>query len=300
METLDQQVADNQGPAGILDIPEVSEPVAPVALPVAKETKYWYDSLSDDLKNNPSIQKFKTQEDVAKSYLELQTLVGHKKVALPKDDKDEVGIKNFNKAIGVPDEPKGYKLEPPVPPAGMEGMVFGLDEFKAIAHKEGLTPRQANNLMAEYVNMLGKIHEKSAKEFQTSVESSKAELTKEWGLAFDGKVKLAQSVLNKFAGDKETFDYLNAKIGTDPVALRWLAKVGENFTEGTLGSLGTPKSQFTKTPAEAKEEYEKIMADSNDIYWSGVRNKELVPESARKARITYVESLLKMQLGQAK
>jgi hypothetical protein len=168
-----------------------------------------------------------------------------------------------------------------------------------MAHKHSLTPKQAQGIVNDYRDLIASIKENSEKEFLVSVEKSKADLTKEWGRAYDGKVKLAQAVMNKFSENKETFDHINAKIGTDPVALRWLAKIGENFKEGSLGDLGTPKSSFTKTPAEAKAEYDKIMTDSNDIYWAGVRNNNMVPESIRKERISYVEGLLKMQQGNA-
>jgi hypothetical protein len=101
--------------------------------------------------------------------------------------------------------------------------------------------------------------------------------------------------MNKFAGSKEAFDAVNAKIGTDPVALKMLATIGEQFAEGSLGNLGDPQTSFSKTPADAKKEYDAIMNDPNDIYWSGVRNKTVVSESIRKERVAYVESLLKMQ-----
>ena len=255
----------------------------------------WYSSLPEDLRDNPNIQKFKGPEGLAKSYLELSTLLGHEKVPIPKDENDLAAIAHLDKVRGVPEDPKGYELKAPEAPQGLEEMTFGMDEFKAFAHKHKLTPAQAQGVMNDYTEMLGNIQKQSQDGYVESIKQTKNELMKEWGLAYDTKVKLAQSVMNKFAGSKEEFDAINAKIGADPVALKWLAKVGDNFKEGSLGDMGSHTSSFTKTPAEAKGEYDKIMNDPNDIYWSGVRNNQIVSESVRKERISYVESLLKMQ-----
>jgi hypothetical protein len=247
------------------------------------------------MRDNPNIQKFKSPEAMAKSYLELSTLLGHEKVALPKDENDTVAIQHLNKVLGVPEEPTGYELKDPQAPEGLEEMVFGMDQFKAMAHKRGLTNKQAEGVMEDYVGMLGEIQKKIQSEYAENVKATKNDLMKEWGLAFDTKVRMAQAVMNKYAGSKEEFDALNAAMGNNPATLKFLSWVGENFSEGSIGDIGTSTSQFTKTPAQAKAEYDKIMSDPNDIYWSGVRNNQIVSESVRRERISYVESLLKMQ-----
>jgi hypothetical protein len=261
-------------------------------------TDDWHNRLSDDIKAHPKIQSYKTENDLARGYLELQTLLGHEKVALPKDDKDTVAIEHLNRALGVPEAPEGYKLEEPAKIPGMEDIEFGVSEFEAVAHKHNLTPKQAQGILGEYRDMLASVRETMLNEHKAAVEESKAALTKEWGAAYEPNVKLAQSVMNKFAGSKEAFDHINAAIGADPVALKMFAEIGKNFSEGTLGDLGHQGTSFTKTPAQAKEEYESIMADPDDIYWAGVQNKKAVSESARKARIEHVEDLLRMsQVG---
>ncbi len=286
-------------PEPALKDPLAADPVPAVdpAVPAAPAVKKWYDNLSEDVRNNPTIQKYNTQEDAHKAHLELASMLGHEKVALPKDENDTVAIEAFNRAIGVPDEAigeRGYNLEAPEAIAGMEDMQFGSDQFKEIAFKYKLTPAQAQGLQNEYVELLTGIKTQSEADYLVAVNQSKTDLTSEWGLAYDGKVKLAQNLMNKFAGSKENFDYINAKIGADPIALKMLAEIGANFSEGSLGDLGNPSSSFTKTPSEAKIEYDTIMNDPKDIYWAGVRNKEIVPESVRKERVAHVESLLTM------
>ena len=263
--------------------------------PDPKPDSHWYDSLqSEDLKSHPKIQEFKDADGLAKSYLELQSVLGNEKIAVPKDENDKVAIDLLNKAIGIPEDVAGYKMEAPKPPEGLEHMAFGLDEFKEMALKHKLTPTQAEGLMNEYVGLLGNLKVNAEKQYMDGLDATKNELKAEWGLAYDANVKLAQSVMNKFTSNKEEFDHVNAMIGADPVSLKWLANIGKNFSEGSLGNIGDQGTRFTKTPSEAKTEYEAIMSDPNDIYWAGVRNQNPVSESVRKERIGYVESLLRM------
>lgn len=286
-------------PAG--DPPAGTPPAGSPPAGTPPAAKQWYDSLTDpDIKNNPIVTKYKTVDDLVKGHLNLQQLMGHEKVPIPKDENDIEAIKLFDKVRGVPESIEGYELDNPEPLPGMDKMVFGTDEFKAMAHKHRLTPEQAKGIQGDYVAMLKAIHEQMNKDYTEAVTNSKNQLQKDWGMAYDSNVRLAQAVMNKFTASKEEFDALNAKLGTDPVALRFLAKLGGQFKEGSLGDFNAPSS-FTKTPTEAKAEYDKIMNDPNDIYWAGVRNNQIVQESVRKERITYVESLLQMSMaGNAK
>ena len=269
-------------------------PAAATPATPAPAVASWYDDLDEDIRNHPKIQEFKNKGAMAKSYLEIQSLLGHDKVAIPKDENDTAAHQMMDKARGVPETVEGYTLDAHDPIEGMEQMAFGDEQFKALAHKLRLTPGQANGLKTEYVALLKGVKESATNDFTNSVNASAVELKKDWGLAYDSKVKLAQNVMNKFAGSKEAFEHINAKIGADPIALRLLASIGEQFTEGTLGDLGAPQTKFTKTPQDAATEHAKIMNDPNDIYWAGTRNKLAVTESVRMERVKYVESLLAM------
>jgi hypothetical protein len=288
--------------------PPIAEPIAdPLAAdpePPAAGTdpapgvKKWYDDLSDeDLKSNPTLQKYKTQEEAHKAHLELASLLGNDKIALPKDENDTVAIEALNRALGVPVEAigeNGYKFAELEGIEGIEGMEFGDDSFAAIMHKHNIPQAAAAGLRQEYAEMIDGMAKQNKEAYVEHVNKAKTELTKEWGLKYDANVKLAQSVMNKHVGSKEEFDHVNALIGADPVALKMLAKLGGQFSEGSLGDIGDQGSGFTKTPADAKAEYDKIMNDNEDIYWAGVRNQKVVPEGVRKERVAHVENLLMM------
>ena len=92
-----------------------------------------------------------------------------------------------------------------------------------------------------------------------------------------------------------------------PGLQKFLNKVGSALSEGNIGGFEGQVKGFSKTPAEAKAEFDRIMADPEDAYWAGARNrrndmkwckengKSYVSEDERLARVRYVNSLLKMQ-----
>jgi len=298
--SLLNKLSNNRGEVGDPDPnpnpdPDPKPDPDPEPKPDPKPEEKWYDGLkTEDLKAHPKIQEFEDADALAKSYLELQGVLGNEKIPVPKDAEDTVAIEMIQKALGVPQEASGYELDDPKVPEGLEDVMFAMDDFKALSHKHKLTPEQAKGIMNDYVDLLNNVQTKAREDFTKNLDEVKNSLKKEWGLTYEPKVKMAQDVMNKFTESKEEFDALNAKLGTDATALKFLAKVGENFAEGTLGDVGEHGSRFTKSPAEAKQEYEAIMNNPNDIYWSGVRNNNVVSESARKERISYVESLLRM------
>jgi hypothetical protein len=264
---------DNQEPAV-----ENLDPGAGTAAPA------WYASLDGDYNQHPSIQKFSDANGLAKSYLSLEKMMGQDKIVMPKEETDVEGWNSLYGRLGVPETAEGYGLvQPEGVPEGLQDAQMDVKAFAEIAKGLNLTPKQAKGLQTEYADMITGIYNTSEAGKATEMENAKAELTNEWGLAYNEKINLAQNVLTQFAGDKAEFDYINAKIGNDPKAVKMLAKIGAQFSEGSLGDF-KPSGSFTKTPAEAKGEYDAIMNDTSDPYWSG-----------DQSRVDYVMSLLKMQ-----
>lgn len=75
-----------------------------------EESKNWYEKLDPDLKNNPSIQKFKDPASLAKSYVELQKMVGKDKVVLPTSKSTPAEWEAFYEKIGRPKDINEYSV----------------------------------------------------------------------------------------------------------------------------------------------------------------------------------------------
>ena len=257
------------------------------------------DALSPEFKNHPSILKFGGDiNKLSKSYVELQSLMGQSKVAIPKDENDGVAWGLYDNAFGVPETADKYDLKAP------EGV--SLDEFKTIMKQNHIPQSVAQKLLDAHLGEFDR-YENAIKE-QTKAEQAKCEkeLKQEWGAAYDEKMDTAARVLEKMSGSKEEHDYFLNKIGNDTRFIRFLARMGESMSEGTLGGLEGQAGGFTKTPSEAKAEFDRIMADPNDAYFAGVKNKRndmawcrehnqsYVSEKERQERVAYMQSLMQM------
>ncbi len=257
-------------------------------------------ALSAEYKDNPSITKFGGDVNkLSKSYLELQSLMGQGRVAVPKDDADAVAWGLYDKAFGVPDTAEGYQL------SAAEGV--DLAEFKNLMKQNHISPAVAQKLLDAHVHEF-EIYEQM-KEQQAEVDKSNAEqqLKKEWGLKYSENMSKAARYLEKMSGNKEDYEYFLGKIGNDAKFIKLLAQMGNSISEGSLGGMEGQVSGFTKTPSEAKAELDKILNDPSDAYWAGARNRRndptwckqnnqsFVSEAERKARVSYVQSLMAMQ-----
>lgn len=247
----------------------------------------WKSKLSEDVQGSPSLKKFTDDpaglENTVKGYLDLQKMLGYEKVPIPKDENDHDAKRLFNKALGIPDDPKGYQLSEVQIPDELKGMSQDKEGFANIAFKHGLTPKQADGLWKDYNSNNALAYENAMKSYQEKVSDTKNSLTKEWGDGYNVKINQGQSVINEFAGDKETAEFLTAALITDPRGAKFLSEIGKQFAENQIGEFS--KINYTRTPAEAKREAERIMADKNHDYHSDDDYK-------RQKAIDYVNSLL--------
>lgn len=279
------------------ETPEVSDNVEAGG---EAQQQQWYSSLSEEYRNHPSIQKFSDANGLAKSYLSLESLMGRDKIPVPKDANDLNAWNIFNKAFGVPDNAADYKFT-------INGEEQNLDVYKELAHKYHLTNEVAQELLNAHIQDVKDYENAKIQKFNAEAEEATKQLKAEWGLKYDENLKTAKNFLEKMSSSKEEFDYFNDKIGNDVRFIKLLSKMGNSISEGSLGGFEGQVSGFTKTPAEAKAELDKILNDPSDAYWAGSRNRRndskycrehnltYVPEEERKARVAYVNSLMQMQ-----
>ena len=260
-------------------------------------------SLSPEYANNPSITKFSKDgsidfNNMAKSYLSLQSMMGQEKIPVPKGDDDVNAWGMYAKAFGVPDTADGYELST-------------VDDFdnttiKQIAHELRLTPKQAQAIQDKYLSDMQAQEEAYHQSKAQEVAQSADLLKKEWGAKYQENVSLANKYLRSVAGNEGEFNRLVGKYGNDTDAIKIFAKAGTSIAEGELGGFEGQVGGFTKTPAQAQAELDKIMNDSTDAFWAGSRNRRndmawakdnrtsWVSEDERKARVEYVNSLMQM------
>ena len=100
----------------------------------------WYSTLSEEYRNHPSIQKFNDANGLAKSYLNLESMMGQEKIPVPKgvDDSNAWGL--YRKAFNVPEAAENYNIKI----EGVEDEKLGL--FKELFHKHNISQDTAQAL----------------------------------------------------------------------------------------------------------------------------------------------------------
>jgi hypothetical protein len=292
MDNLDpQDSADNLDPAAATAT--AVAPAAQVAAP-AHEAFSWKAKVGPDLSKAPSLGKFSdTPEglaEVAKSYVNLEKLLGHEKVPLPKGPDDVDGRAAFNKAIGVPPTPEQYNLPDAVAPKELGQAAFDKSGFQQVMHKHGLSPDQAKGLWKDYTEMTAGEYTKAMKSYTDTLDQNINALRREWGDAYAGNVELGDMVINKFADDQKMADFLTSSLSKDPAGLKFLAKIGQQFAENKVGEF--QYKRFAMTPQEAKNEVLKIKSDPNHPY-----SNEKATEDDHQAAVDHVNRLISISMG---
>lgn len=281
---------DNQDPA-IQGNPDPITPVADPATtaPAAAQSFTWKTNLGNDLANSPTIQKFSdTKEglvDVAKSYLNLEKLLGNEKIPVPKSPDDVAAWTIYKRAFGIPDKPEGYQLADAQTPEGLKGVAFDKNTFASIVHKFNLAPDAAKGLWGAYTEMMSKAYNNAMSSQKEKLTGVVNQMRQEWGDAYQSKVELGQMVINKFADDKESNDFITSALSQDPRGIKFLSKIGDQFSENKIGDF--KYQRHSMTPEEAQREMDTIRRDMNHPY-----NNEKAPRGERDRAIDYMNSLI--------
>jgi len=220
-------------------------------------SKNWFDELDPDLKNHPSITKFKDPKGLAKSYVELQKMIGKDKITIPTEKSTPEEWNEFYKKVGRPEEMTGYEAPDIQMPEEIKMRAEALEAFKAKAHELGLTKKQFAELYALQSEMTQSTFNQQVEDAKNMKAKTETELRKEWGAAFEKKVDSAQKLINTFFKGKElhkAFTVLANDKGFVSAMSEIAEKIGEDNISGT--------SRMTMTPKEAQSAMNQMLGDT--------------------------------------
>jgi hypothetical protein len=241
--------------------PAPSEPDLP---PAAAPASSWKDGLSADFRNHPSLQDIGSVDDLTKSFIHAQSLLGTNRLQKPSEDWTQEQYEAFYKEIGVPETVEGYgnldQLE--LPP--IEGAQEMVGQFKNVFKYANLTPQQAEMVTKAYTDMMSTQTQNMGQMAEQAVTTTTQELQREWGNAYEGKLEQANEAAEAIFGDNlETFRQIRLADGTflgdSSLMVKLLAAVGDSMGEGGLPGGG---SRATLTPDEATAELRALEADT--------------------------------------
>lgn len=163
-----------------------------------------------------------------------------KKEEKPEEKKDDKKTEE-QKPLGAPEKYEDFKTPDGVKIESKQG-----DAFKTIAKELNLSQDQAQKLI-DLQSSFALAHQKAAVDaFAETVNSWKAEATKELGAAYDKKVATAARAMDKFGSPELKQLLTDTGIGNHKAMVKLLSRIGEAvsedvFTEGK-GAANVPTS----------------------------------------------------------
>ena len=217
--------------------------------------------LSEDLRENDTLNKFEDVGSLGKSYLELQKMVGSR-IKVPTDESSEEEINDFYSKVGRPDSPDKYAINLP------EGVDYDkelIGKFYKVAYENGLSNKQAQSAIEFYNHINADMSINQESQMQQSRVDSEASLKKEWGIGdYNKNLALSKKAFKRFADDdlKEFVD--KTGMSNNVAMIRFLYKIGNAFSDPDMGGLG--KDSANVDSDSAKLEINAIMKDSKHKY----------------------------------
>lgn len=219
----------------------------------------WTSGLSDELKNFVQTKGFKDPTSVLDSYRNFEKLMGAPKerlMTLP-EKADDPAWGDVYKRLGRPEKPEDYSLEKFKGEGNEELVKWARGAF----HEMNLTAAQAEKFAEKWAGLVQERNDASVKSVQEKLAAQEASLKKEWGQAYEQKVKGAKAAAEAFGMNVDQINALERALGYDGV-FKFLdsiqTKIGEgNFTAGDKkgGGFGA------LSPGQAQARINDLMQD---------------------------------------
>lgn len=237
----------------------------------------WRASLPDDIRSHASLSKFTTTEALAKSYVNLERMLGSEKIALPKSADDKDGWEKVYKALGRPDEPTAYEFKKLDDlPEGFEYSHELEGGFKDAAHKAGLSVAQAQHLRDWFVGQMAGQFQASKTDPEAAMAETLATLQKEWGNALGQKIESAKHAVKSLIGEEFLAALDETGLGNDPRLIKGFAKLAE-LTGADKEIVGT--GAMRETPDQLKDRIREFEASNREALFD-----KLHPDHVRRVQ----------------
>lgn len=249
--------------------PVVSEPVvseSPAVTNVEAPSEF-ISTISEDLRSNANLKDFKDVNQLAKSYVELQRMVGNS-VRIPSQDSSEEvksdflskikdvdgvllkGDENLYNKLGRPETADNYDLSGIVNPeiaSAVPGIEQELGDFKSIAHEIGLTNEQAQKLVGMRMSTVTAQQEQQA----ATYADAEATMKQAWGPEFENRLSSAKLVAKTYREKygEQVDALIDGPAGNNPAFLSMLDELAGVYKE--KGHTGLSSANFGMTPEGA-------------------------------------------------
>ena len=254
---------------------EKTQPSTETVKPITQETKQetttsttqstWKDSISEEFRKDPNIEKFTEIDALAKSYINATKMIGQDKVSVPTNNSTEEAWNEVYDKLGRPESAEKYSLD-------AKSKVVSLDDnavkqFAETSHKLGLNNKQAQGLLEFYKTNMEGTAQQAKIDTETAQAQAEQALRSEWGREFDTKVKQAGS-LAKANIKPEVLDMTlsnGTRLGDHPEIIKGFAKIAGMMAEDKIVST---ESESVQSNQNIQDEIDSIVNDKASPYWN--------------------------------
>jgi hypothetical protein len=244
---------------------ETTQPTTPAGTPAAQPTSSWKDSISEEYRADPSIEKFTEIDALAKSYINATKMIGQDKIVIPTKNSTQEAWDEAYAKLGRPESADKYALD-------VKSDVVPFDEtaiksFAEQSHKLGLNNKQAQGILEFYKNNMEGSLQQAKIDTETAQSQAEQQLRQEWGRDFEGKVKQA-GALAKANINPEVLDMTlsnGTRLGDHPEIIKGFAKIAGMMSEDKILST---ESENVNTVADIETEISAITNDTDGPYWN--------------------------------
>ena len=251
-----------------------TETVKPITQETKQETKQeattsttqstWKDSISEEFRKDPNIEKFTEIDALAKSYINATRMIGQDKLVIPTNNSTEDQWDEVYNKLGRPESADKYTLD-------VKSEVISLDDnavkqFAETSHKLGLNNKQAQGLLEFYKTNMEGTAQQAKVDAETAQAQAEQQLRSEWGREFETKVKQASS-LAKANMNPEILDMTlsnGARLGDHPEIIKGFAKIAGMMSEDKIVST---ESESVQSNQSIQDEIDTIINDKASPYW---------------------------------
>lgn len=262
------------------------EPASPA--PVVTESapaRVWYADLPPDL--HADVAAFDSPERLARGYVAARNLAKvdpSQVVTIPKEG-DAEGQLAALRRLGAPGDtgytdlkiPQGFEKQPV------------LKHFEDRAQKMGLLPSQVQHLVDWFAESVQGATTARQEQIQQQHQQNLELLQSEMGTAFPENSRFANAGVDALGGDALLNVLNEAGLGTNPVIIRALAKVGRLVEDDSIrGRIGAPASSgnLGRTPEYHTQKGQEYLRQAMQPGVSTSEQREL----GRKAQECFAEA----------
>ena len=213
------QVQTTEQPAQPAVKEETTTQPADQSQPVTQEEpKIDFKSLiPDEYKEDKSLANFQDMNQFVKSYLHAQKMVGLDKIPVPNKYATDEDWQEVYKRLGAPETPDQYKYKFAKDQKVDEA---SLKAFNEVAQKNGLMPKQAENIVKFYNELSQQAVSQEASKIDAARLESETVLKTEYGSEYNKRLDQAKRLASQTLGQ----DFLNNTI------LKNGSKLGDNVS----------------------------------------------------------------------